>query len=1486
MTNVSRLVIVLGFLFWTAGISTTGYSQPPLPYTHYEIVNVEVQGKLEVGEPVTIVVTIQDMSNVSSSSGTYEIYINRTPVDYDTIYLSSGDSTTVRYTHYFDAPGTYSIDIGTCSKLGGCPDDTASETISIKDSSTPPPPPPPSQAYLRFTGTLTNVSEAESDVGWWLLYTIKPDSYYGLGSGIIVRAGPVSCVRGQIDVYVDDIGSRVEVYSTTDGDVSCAPAYIRKISGPPNPPTPPGDINHPPSVTLSCYPLNLTPNDTLSCEASASDPNGDPLTYEWFLNEQKLTKISPSSNRVYWDKPQPGFYTLKVVVSDNRGGTSQSSVSFTVQETQQNRPPVIQSIEYAPSDPAAGQLVRFWASVYDENGWIVAYEWDFGSLPFQVEEQPEYAWQNPGTYRVCLTVYDNDGDSARKCRDITVQAARTLLPPQANFTFSPSSPKVGETVYFRDRSTDPDNGRITRWLWSFGNEQFSYESNPSYTYQQAGRYTVCLAVFDNDDLSDKQCIDIIVQPDDRLTKQPPAPRFTMTAPNGQTAQENQTLTLTVPRGGKVSINFSASNSYDPDGGGIRSYEWWINGTFVSQSSQFSFELGANTPRHLIQLKVTDDEGQTSEVGATVIITEQQTPSANPTLRVEGSTSSTKQQGQTFNLSGGGYSPNGSVRVFVLKDDKIIDLFQRQADRNGNISWSWPTDCNTATGTYELQAIDETTNTPSNSITEIVMSNPACVTSTVNPKLWVDNKESSERKQGDENPFVLTGSGFTPNGTIRRFVRKPDGTQTEISQITADNNGNIPSGLWKWTPQCNDPTGTYEVWAVDVRTEKRSSTVTEIVMSNPACVASTVNPKLWVDNKESSERKQGDENPFVLTGSGFTPNGTIRRFVKPPNGKEFEVLPHIRANSQGRFGEGVWDWKPGCENDTGVYEVWVVDVDRNNTPSNIVKEIVMPGGFNCPVCELDKKAIPNDNQPDDSALQCLLNQGGNIALAPGEYIIQRGLIIKNKDKTTLTSTEQSKRVRFVAHPDLANPILIIQNAKDVVISFIEFDGNRPARSKEKQLCVGYRGRASNIIVENTANFKFINNRLTQTLCGTALEIKGKNNSNFEIANNLIDNNGNNNSSQNAPEPWSDGITLHSCNDGWVHDNDIKDATDVGIVTGGGQGKCLIENNRVTNSKLRAFAGIGLGYFEPGAGNHEGSIIRGNVIIAEKPNLLGFGLSIGIHPWLEKNVHGGLVENNIVKGAIVNLQVDGISGVTIKNNRMEQPQGEPSCGGKPANYTVSTKHTSLSALQDGWIDRDYDNCIPNSSAGIGTGDVVGISPQPTTQTIEQAIASLVPNDPPDVANPDVIVGDVEMTRALGYYEKQEPVPNTGGKIIDDVTMLRLQDLWLSRRSVSSSSSLITSETSPRRKWGLLTRLLARHTVEFVALGFDVRSIRVEIFNLQGQRVFAEEAPNNRLTFRGQDSQGQRLANGVYLYVVTVRSHDGTIQRSSVRKLILQR
>lgn len=1497
MTNISRLAVVLGLLFSIISISTSGVAQPPPPpYTHYKIINAEVQGQLVVGAPVTIVAVIQDMGNVESSSGSYEIHIDGDLVDSGALYLSSGDSTTVRYTHYFDSSGTHSINIVTCSELGSCPDDIASGTISIKDSSAPPQPPPlppsppsnqppwatiaapsevkvgetfwveiidygddqpnplmfeydfgdggrvrspgaerhsysqagtytirgrvcdpqgacsntnsvtvrvisnqqtppPSQQYIRFTGTLTNVSEAESDIGYWLLYTVRPDSSYGLGSEVVLRAGPISCPggRGQVDVYINDIGSRVEVYSTTDGDVSCAPAYIRKISSPP-PPNNGG--NRPPSVTLSCYPLNLTPNDTLSCEANASDPDRDTLTYEWFLNEKKLTNISSSSNRVYWDKPQPGSYTLRVVVSDNRGGTSQSSVSFTVQEIRQNKPPIIQSIEYDPSSPLAGQLVRFWANAYDENGRIVAYEWDFGARPYQAEEQAEYAWQNPGTYRVCLTVYDNDGASTRKCRDITVQQAKTLLPPRANFTFSPSNPKVGETVYFKDQSTDPD-GRIVGRGWIVDDQFFSEDPNPTITFSTPGTHTVCLRVADNDYLFDEQCTTITVRPEDK-PKQSPVARFTMTAPNGQTAQENQTLNLTVPRGGKVSINFSASNSYDPDGGGIRSYEWWINGTPVSQSSQFqSPELGANTPQtpqHRIHLRVTDDEGQTAEVGATVVITEQQTPVINPSLRVEGSTSSTKQQGQSFNLSGSGYTPDKNVSIFVMKDDKLIDVFQKQADRNGNISWTWPTSCDTPTGTYELQAIDETTNAPSNTITEIVTSNPACGSSTaVAPKLWVDNKESSERKQRET--FVLTGSGFTPNKSVRRFVQKPGATPTEISPINADNEGNIPAGVWQWTPECTDPIGTYKVWAIDAESGKQSKAITEIVIANPAkCGGSSGKvPVIFIPGIVGTELYEDSKRLW-------------------PDVACFEFVPWNHPEDDLRLNSGKVIKAGNVIEDRGQYGAGCLNQLRYMGYGNFFDDLKRAGYeenrslFSLPYdWRKDLKDIATSLQQKISEV---LEKTGSkqvdiIAHSMG------GLVVRYYLNNLERNSNKVRRLIFAGTPQ--------HGAPKAFKALVWGDPDYPFRFFFN------RTTAKKLAETFPSVYQLLPTRKFFALYRYIIDIEGPRM-------------GGGDPNVALTETYYENGTILRINNKWL----VKSAMEFHDSMG--------PNLNFSGATL-IIAGYGqktIGYFwckgmlsqcqDEGYTDGDGTVPLGSAI--------------------------ELTSNGPLSKFCAPVDHSGVMYSTLEMVRF-----------------LSDTNVTL-----------YNNCPtyePNPIGSIGTGDAVGeIPPSPTTKTIEQAIASLVPNDPPDVANPDLVIGDIEMTKALGLYEKQQPVPNTDGKVIDDLTMLRLQDLWISRRPVSSSASLTTSETRLRREWGLLTRQLDRRTIEFIALGFDVRSIRVEIFNLQGQRVFAEEAPSNRLTFRDQDSREQRLANGVYLYVVTVRNHDGTTQRSNVRKLVLRR
>jgi hypothetical protein len=74
-----------------------------------------------------------------------------------------------------------------------------------------------------------------------------------------------------------------------------------------------------------------------------------------------------------------------------------------------------------------------------------------------------------------------------------------------------------------------------------------------------------------------------------------------------------------------------------------------------------------------------------------------------------------------------------------------------------------------------------------------------------------------------------------------------------------------------------------------------------------------------------------------------------------------------------------------------------------------------------------------------------------------------------------------------------------------------------------------------------------------------------------------------------------------------------------------------------------------------------------------------------------------------------------------------------------------------------------------------------------------------------------------------------------------------------------------------------------VEFRAL--DDERMGVQVFNLSGGLVFSAETATGVLRFEGLSSKGQRLAKGVYLYIVTLYGRDGTVWRSEVRKLIVR-
>jgi PKD repeat protein len=94
----------------------------------------------------------------------------------------------------------------------------------------------------------------------------------------------------------------------------------------------------------------------------------------------------------------------------------------------------------------------------------------------------------PGYYTVCVT--DSNGCSA--CATAIVSDSTNNNTCQANFLLYPDSTQA-HTYWTYNLSVGP--GQLT-YLWSWGDQTYSYTQYPSHTYASAGVYTICLTISD------------------------------------------------------------------------------------------------------------------------------------------------------------------------------------------------------------------------------------------------------------------------------------------------------------------------------------------------------------------------------------------------------------------------------------------------------------------------------------------------------------------------------------------------------------------------------------------------------------------------------------------------------------------------------------------------------------------------------------------------------------------------------------------------------------------------------------------------------------------------------------------------------------------------------------------------------------------------------------------------------------------------------
>ncbi len=100
--------------------------------------------------------------------------------------------------------------------------------------------------------------------------------------------------------------------------------------------------NRAPTVSASCEPCQIGMGGEVRLTATASDPDGDPLTYAWSVPWGDMAGPADKAATRWRAPAKVGRFTMRVWVSDGRGGTASATVSVEVA----NAPPAFAEPSY------------------------------------------------------------------------------------------------------------------------------------------------------------------------------------------------------------------------------------------------------------------------------------------------------------------------------------------------------------------------------------------------------------------------------------------------------------------------------------------------------------------------------------------------------------------------------------------------------------------------------------------------------------------------------------------------------------------------------------------------------------------------------------------------------------------------------------------------------------------------------------------------------------------------------------------------------------------------------------------------------------------------------------------------------------------------------------------------------------------------------------------------------------------------------------
>jgi len=391
-------------------------------------------------------------------------------------------------------------------------------------------------------------------------------------------------------------------------------------------------VNRAPTISQAAQanPTSVTGSVPVQLSVSATDPDGDTLTYTW-----AQTPTSPAGSFTNTSVANPSWtapvvssttvFTLRVSISDGRGGSVQSQVNVSVAPPiPQNNPPTVNTPTANPTTLNYQQSTTLAVTASDADGDPLTYAWTqtapaspLGTFSSTTVAGPTWTAPRVATntaFQLRVTVSDGRGGSNSGTASVTVNA---FVNSQPTLTSGPSASATTvneqEAITLSVSASDADGDPLT-YAWAqtapaspVGTFSSTTSANPTWTAPDVtanGTYTLRVTVSDGQGGSVQGSIDITVQ----KVNQPPTVAATITGPS----------TLLAGNTGSFSITAS-----DPDGDPL-TYSWdqtdpatlgtWVGSRTGSSAQWYSPAVGAQTS---FTLSVSVTDGQSTPVVRTV-----------------------------------------------------------------------------------------------------------------------------------------------------------------------------------------------------------------------------------------------------------------------------------------------------------------------------------------------------------------------------------------------------------------------------------------------------------------------------------------------------------------------------------------------------------------------------------------------------------------------------------------------------------------------------------------------------------------------------------------------------------------------------------------------------------------------------------------------------------------------------------------------------